>query len=47
MSGLNHTDGFLTKREKEIMGLVAYGESYSEISRLLSLSKETIKTHVQ
>jgi LuxR family quorum sensing-dependent transcriptional regulator len=47
MRDVNHSNAVLTIREREIMTLVAQGKTYLEISKLLSLSTETIKTHVQ
>ncbi len=42
----NETSG-LTKREHEILGLVAKGRSYKEIGDTLSISALTVKTHVR
>lgn len=47
MRDVNHSNAVLTMRERETMTLVAQGKTYLEISKLLSLSTETIKTHVQ
>jgi DNA-binding NarL/FixJ family response regulator len=37
----------LTKREAAILSLIARGDSYSEVARLLSVSVGTIQTHVK
>lgn len=36
----------LTKREAQIIGLVAQGQTYEDISGVLKIGVETIKTHV-
>jgi DNA-binding NarL/FixJ family response regulator len=37
----------LTKRESAILNLIARGDSYSEVARLLSVSVGTVQTHVK
>ncbi len=37
----------LTKREAAILNLIARGDSYSEVARLLSVSVGTVQTHVK
>jgi len=37
----------LTKREIEILTLVAYGKTRGEISHILRISEETVKEHVE
>jgi DNA-binding CsgD family transcriptional regulator len=36
----------ITRREHEVLGLLAAGRSNKEIARLLNLSPNTVKTHV-
>jgi DNA-binding NarL/FixJ family response regulator len=40
-------DSILTKREAAILNLIARGDSYSEVARLLSVSVGTVQTHVK
>ena len=37
----------LTRREREVLGLLVGGQSSQEISRALSLSPHTVRTHIQ
>ncbi len=37
----------LTRREREVLGLLVEGESSQSISRALSLSSHTVRTHIQ
>ena len=37
----------LTKRETEILSLIAEGKTYTQISEELFISKETSKTHIK
>ena len=37
----------LTKRETEILQLIAEGKTYTQISEQLFISKETSKTHIK
>jgi two-component system, sensor histidine kinase ChiS len=37
----------LTRREQEIIGLIAKGHSYGNIGELLFISKKTVTRHVQ
>jgi DNA-binding NarL/FixJ family response regulator len=39
--------GVLTKREAAILDLIARGDSYGEVARLLSVSVGTVQTHVK
>jgi DNA-binding NarL/FixJ family response regulator len=43
----NNETANLTKRELEILGLIAKGRSYKEIGDALSISALTVKTHVR
>lgn len=43
---VNH-DSPLTKREKQILNLIAAGETYTTIAEELSISRETSKTHIR
>lgn len=38
---------YLTKREKEVLGLIAKGLSYNEISHTLIMSLHTVTSHVK
>src|SRR2546421_577944 len=38
---------YLTPREREVLGLLTEGESSTSIARLLSLSPNTVRTHIQ
>jgi DNA-binding NarL/FixJ family response regulator len=38
---------YLTPREREVLGLLTEGESSASIARLLSLSPNTVRTHIQ
>lgn len=37
---------YLTKREAEVVTLMANGQEYKEIATLLNISTETVKSHV-
>ncbi|HYD94226.1 MAG TPA: response regulator transcription factor [Noviherbaspirillum sp.] len=39
--------GALTKREAAILDLIAQGESYGEVAKLLSVSVGTVQTHIK
>ena len=41
------SSSLLTKREKEVLTLLAQGLSHEEIGRRLSISDETVRTHVR
>jgi DNA-binding NarL/FixJ family response regulator len=41
------SSSLLTKREKEVLTLLAQGLSHDEIGRQLSISDETVRTHVR
>ena len=43
---LNHNSP-LTKREKEVLRMIAEGKTYSQISDKLFISRETAKTHIR
>lgn len=47
LSAHPETDNTLTEREREIAGLAAKGMRNSEIARLLSVSENTVKTHLK
>ncbi|HMC08781.1 MAG TPA: response regulator transcription factor [Actinomycetota bacterium] len=38
---------YLTPREREVLGLLTEGETSTSIARLLSLSPNTVRTHIQ
>jgi DNA-binding NarL/FixJ family response regulator len=40
-------DGRLTSREREVVGWLARGSTYDEIARYLSVSKNTVRTHIR
>jgi DNA-binding NarL/FixJ family response regulator len=42
-----NTDSPLTRREKEIIKMIADGKTYSQISDELFISRETAKTHIR
>jgi DNA-binding NarL/FixJ family response regulator len=42
-----NTTGNLTKREEEILGFLAQGFFYKEIAESLSISVETVRTHIR
>jgi DNA-binding CsgD family transcriptional regulator len=37
----------LTKREREVVGLIALGRATSEIAKVLNISPETVRTYVR
>jgi len=39
-------DPTLTKREREVLRLIADGNSYEEVAKTLFISPETVRTHV-
>jgi DNA-binding CsgD family transcriptional regulator len=39
--------GALTRREREVLGLLSKGRTNAEIARALSISRETARTHVK
>lgn len=41
------SDAALTKREAAILDLIAQGDSYGEVARLLSVSVGTVQTHIK
>ncbi|WP_420644356.1 helix-turn-helix transcriptional regulator [Candidatus Leptofilum sp.] len=41
------TNTSLTPKEKEVVALLAKGHSYAEISNHLSITKNTLKTHIK
>lgn len=43
----NLTAGILTRRETAILDLIARGDSYGEVAKLLSVSVGTVQTHVK
>ena len=43
----SQSDGLLSSREQQVLGLIARGFSYIEIARLQSLSVHTIQTHIK
>jgi len=43
----NATDASLTKREAAILDLIAQGDSYGEVAKLLSVSVGTVQTHIK
>lgn len=44
---LNHEDNTLSKREKEVLTLLAKGKTYSTIAVELFISKTTVRTHIR
>ncbi len=44
---LNHEDHTLSKREKEVLTLLAKGKTYSTIAEELFVSKTTVRTHIR
>ncbi len=44
---LNHEDNTLSKREKEVLTLLAKGKTYSAIAEELFISKTTVRTHIR
>ncbi|MEM6686193.1 MAG: response regulator transcription factor [Bacteroidota bacterium] len=44
---LNHQDNTLSKREKEVLTLLAQGKTYSTIAEELFISKTTVRTHIR
>jgi DNA-binding NarL/FixJ family response regulator len=44
---LNHQDNTLSKREKEVLTLLAKGKTYSNIAEELFVSKTTVRTHIR
>ncbi|WP_298507758.1 response regulator transcription factor [uncultured Kordia sp.] len=44
---LNHQDNTLSKREKEVLTLLAQGKTYSNIAEELFVSKTTVRTHIR
>jgi DNA-binding NarL/FixJ family response regulator len=44
---LNHEDHTLSKREKEVLTLLAKGKTYSTIADELFVSKTTVRTHIR
>ena len=44
---LNHHDNTLSKREKEVLTLLAKGKTYSTIADELFVSKTTVRTHIR
>jgi len=44
---LNHEDHTLSKREKEVLTLLAKGKTYSTIAEELFISKTTVRTHIR
>ncbi|MGH1385431.1 response regulator [Kordia sp.] len=44
---LNHQDNTLSKREKEVLTLLARGKTYSTIAEELFVSKTTVRTHIR
>ncbi|PTX64012.1 LuxR family two component transcriptional regulator [Kordia periserrulae] len=44
---LNHQDNTLSKREKEVLTLLAKGKTYSNIAEELFISKTTVRTHIR
>ena len=40
------SDPTLTKREREVLRLIADGNSYEEVAKALFISPETVRTHV-
>lgn len=44
---LNHQDNTLSKREKEVLTLLAKGKTYSTIAEELFVSKTTVRTHIR
>ena len=43
---VNHYDMILTKREKEVVVMIAFGHTVKEIADRLCLSDETVKCHI-
>lgn len=43
----NESTATLTKREAAILDLIAQGESYGEVAKLLSVSVGTVQTHIK
>lgn len=43
----NETTAILTKREAAILDLIAQGDSYGEVAKLLSVSVGTVQTHIK
>lgn len=43
----NTVDASLTKREAAILDLIAQGDSYGEVAKLLSVSVGTVQTHIK
>ena len=41
------SEGFLSTREQQVLGLIARGFSYAEIARLKYLSVHTVQTHIK
>ena len=37
----------LSRREMEVLSLAAHGQTYDNISRLLSITKDTAKAHME
>ncbi|MBV8061098.1 MAG: helix-turn-helix transcriptional regulator [Alphaproteobacteria bacterium] len=44
---VSYRTGLLSPREVEVLTLVARGHEYAEIARILSMSKTTVKDHVE
>lgn len=45
-SGTYHGPESITKREREVLALIAQGMNNKEISQVLSIAEKTVKTHV-
>lgn len=44
---INHIDNPLANRESQVLSLLSSGKTYSQISDVMEISKETVKTHIR
>jgi len=47
MADIHSKETHLTKREKEILNLIASGRTNAEIADTLNVSPQTVKTHIR